>query len=128
MHGKQTGNMEEKTTTTRGRIAEDLACRYLNERGLHLVQRNYSCRAGELDLIMHDGNELVFVEVRMRNNIRFGSGAESVGFKKQNRLIAAASHYLQRTASVRPCRFDVISVIGISSKPEIEWIRDAFRP
>jgi putative endonuclease len=76
-----------------------------------------------VDLIMRDGGELVFVEVRYRASSRFGQPAETVDAFKQRRLTAAAAHYLQRNPSVLPCRFDVIAMTGLD---KIEWIRNAF--
>ena len=112
--------------TTRGRKAETRAWQYLQTRGLHLLQRNYRSRRGEIDLVLQDRDSLVFVEVRYRRGDRFGSGAESVDRHKQTRLIACAQHYLQTNPGMakQPCRFDVVSVSG--SGESIEWIRDAF--
>ena len=79
-----------------GTAAEDLALRYLEAQGMTLVTRNFRCRTGELDLIMRDGEQLVFVEVRSRRYIRYGTPAESVTRTKQQRLLRAAAFYLQR--------------------------------
>lgn len=106
-----------------GRDAEDRACAYLRARGLALVARNYSCRSGEIDLIMRDGATLVFVEVRYRRNARFGDSAETVDWRKQARLVAAAQTYLQHKRVTAPCRFDVVAATG----PQLRWIRDAFQ-
>jgi putative endonuclease len=122
--------MKRETSFDRGQRAEQLACRYLQAQGLHLVQRNYRCRLGEIDLVMEDCRSLVFVEVRCRRNGRFGSAIDSITSTKQARLIAAAQHYLQQTrgAQSRPCRFDVVGITpeqeGVNS---IIWLRDAFR-
>lgn len=116
---------------TRGQEAEDLACRYLQERGLHLLERNYRCKRGEIDLVMRDTASIVFVEVRYRRSTRFGSGAESVDRHKQAKLTAAALHYIQanKTASRCPARFDVISITADprqEQQAEIQWIKNAF--
>lgn len=112
----------------RGAEAEERACRYLQQQGLHLVERNYRCQRGEIDLIMRDGASMVFVEVRYRRSARFGSGAESIDRRKQAKLVAAASHYLQahREAAKRPARFDVVSIAPDGNGNEINWIRNAF--
>jgi putative endonuclease len=110
-----------------GTAAEELACRYLEARGLILVTRNFRCRAGELDLIMRDGDQLVFVEVRSRRDSRFGTPAESVTRTKQQRLLRAAAVYLQRQRLDLPCRFDVLAILHAESEPQMEWIRDAFQ-
>ncbi len=103
--------------------AERSAERYLKARGLKTAHRNYRTRRGEIDLVMRDRNELVFVEVRHRSDRRHGSAAASVGPQKQRRLLAAAQHYLQRYGD-QPCRFDVLAFDGDA---EPEWIPDAFQ-
>lgn len=111
-----------------GRDAEDAALRYLLQQGLTLVQRNYRCRLGELDLIMRDGRTLVFVEVRYRRSSRFGGALESVNGRKRTRLVHAASHYLQASGADLPSRFDVVALGSDAQALSIQWIRDAFRP
>lgn len=106
-----------------GGVKEQLAVDYLQGRGLRLLARNHRCRQGEIDLVMRDGDIIVFVEVRYRGSSRFGTPAESVDWHKQRRLIAAAGHYLQKNPSVLPCRFDVVA---ISAQDRLEWIQDAF--
>jgi putative endonuclease len=110
-----------------GAAAEDLALRYLEAQGLTLVMRNFRCRTGELDLIMRDGGSLVFVEVRSRRYIRYGTPAESVTRAKQQKLLRAATFYLQRQRLDLPCRFDVVAILRPGGEPHIEWIRDAFQ-
>ena len=93
-----------------------------------LVNRNYRCRRGEIDLVMRDGDVLVFVEVRRRTSRVFGGGAASIDARKRTRLVAAAEHYLMshRIGDHRPCRFDVVAIDGPYRHAAIEWIRDAF--
>ena len=111
-----------------GTAAEDLALRYLEARGLTLVARNFRCRTGELDLIMRDREQLVFVEVRRRRHSRYGTPAESVTRTKQQRLLRAAAFYLQRQRLLdAPCRFDVVAILQAEDEPRMEWIRDAFQ-
>ena len=123
--------MENTLGTAIGQAAEDLACRYLQDQGLHLIERNYRCKRGEIDLVMRDASSVVFVEVRYRRNHRFGSGAESVDRHKQAKLTATALHYLQsnKAAAKSPARFDVVSV-SVQGKSghttAIEWIKNAF--
>jgi putative endonuclease len=115
------------SSAERGRWAEDLACKHLIDHGLVLVTRNYRCRHGEIDLIMRDGGTITFVEVRLRNRIDYGTGAESVDSRKQNRLISSAEHYLQRHATILArCRFDVVSILERNKTHRLEWIRNAF--
>jgi uncharacterized protein (TIGR00252 family) len=112
----------------RGRQAEQLACRHLQECGLTVLERNYRSPAGELDLIMRHGDTLVFVEVRYRGNTRFGSGADTIDPRKQRKIIATAMHYLQRSrATNRPCRIDVVSITMGQDGEQLEWIQDAFQ-
>lgn len=115
--------MDQPPHLKAGRDAEDRACAYLSERGLQLLQRNYRCRSGEIDLIMRDGATLVFVEVRFRADSRFGHGADTVDRRKQLRLIGAAQTYLQHTRDGSPCRFDVVAITG----HQLQWLADAFQ-
>lgn len=110
-------------TQTSGKDAENLAARHLQRQGLRLLTRNHRCRGGEIDLVMRDQDTLVFVEVRLRRNPRFGGALASVDRRKQQRLVLAAQHYLQTTAWSGPCRFDVL---GIDSQDRCTWVRDAF--
>jgi putative endonuclease len=103
--------------------AEDLALTYLQGQGLRLKARNYTCRLGEIDLVLLDGATLVFVEVRQRTHRTFGGAAESITARKREKLIATARHFLARQRSLPPCRFDAILIYG---EGQIEWIRDAF--
>lgn len=106
-----------------GQDKERLAERFLTQRGLELRARNHRCRFGEIDLVMTDGDTLVFVEVRYRKSARFGSAAETVDARKRQRLVKAARHYLQRNPTMLPCRFDVVAIDG---PDHINWIPHAF--
>ncbi|TAK68057.1 MAG: YraN family protein [Betaproteobacteria bacterium] len=107
-----------------GKLAEALAADYLQARGLRLLGRNYSCRLGEIDLILADGPALVFVEVRLRRNLEFGGAAASITSAKRQRILRAARHYLSGRPE-GPCRFDVI-LLDALDPDRIEWIKDAF--
>ena len=119
------------TTTDIGRTAESAALKYLQSQGLKLVESNYRCRHGEIDIIMMDKQTVVFVEVRYRSNPNYGTGAESVDSRKQQKLLASASHYLQKNklTTNQSCRFDVISLTGNDNNKldtkNIQWIRNA---
>lgn len=109
-----------------GAAAEDLAARFLQRRGLEIVQRNYRVRGGEVDLICADGGTLVFVEVRLRTTQGHGGAAASITSKKQQRVILAASHWLsERQRHDSPCRFDCILLSGLG-EDQLEWIQNAF--
>lgn len=104
-----------------GRQGEDDALAYLQHQGLSLVDRNFRCRRGEIDLIMQERDTLVFVEVRKRASGRHGDAAASITPHKQARLIAAAEFYLQRFRQPPACRFDVVAIDGTA----LDWIRNA---
>ena len=106
-----------------GQKAEILAERHLAQNGLRLLHRNYRCRAGEIDLICRDGENLVFVEVRLRTHRGFGDALASVDGHKQQKLVRAAQHYLLKTGWQGPCRFDVV---GLDAHRHITWVRNAF--
>jgi len=115
-------------TRQRGGHWEQVAEAFLNGRGIKTLKRNYQVRSGEIDLVMRDGDTLVFTEVRYRGNDGHGSGAESVTRAKQRRVISAAQRFLQShpTEQFRPCRFDVISVGTREGRTLLNWIRNAF--
>lgn len=111
-----------------GNRAESLARRHLERQGLKTVKRNHRCRQGEIDLIMLDAGNLVFVEVRYRARENFGTAAESIDQHKIERLRLAAHHFLQhsRRYGYCYCRFDVIAIHGPLEAARIDWIKDAF--
>ena len=108
-----------------GDDAEIAAERYLQQRGLSLIERNFRTKMGEIDLIMYDNDTLVFVEVRYRKNAAFGGAAASVDRRKQRKLINTAHYYLMCHAKYATvaCRFDVIS---LDANNHVEWIKNAF--
>ena len=110
-----------------GQHVEEMVRDYLQGQGLTLLEQNYHCRQGEIDLIMRDNEALVFVEVRYRRHSRYGNGAETVDARKQRRLITAAQHYLQAHPSQRqrPCRFDVVSVTTEAGDYRLQWLQNA---
>lgn len=107
-----------------GISAEQQARDFLCARGLQLITQNYRCFRGEIDLIMRDKNDVVFVEVRSRSYSTYGSPSESVTKPKQKKIITTAMHFLQRKNWLNKinCRFDVVGI----QKNEIDWIKDAF--
>jgi putative endonuclease len=112
----------------RGQAAEDAALVFLQGKGLTLLGRNHRCRLGEIDLVMLDGESLVFVEVRARRGQSHGGALASVGAAKQRRIAAAARHYLMShpREALRPARFDVVAISAAGSENPIQWIRAAF--
>jgi len=110
-------------TQTRGQQAEDRACEHLQENGLRILQRNYRLRSGEIDIIGCDTTHIVFIEVRLRYNPNFGGALASVDWRKQQRIIRTAQHYLMCHATDLPARFDVIA---ISKDGTLQWLQNAF--
>lgn len=109
-----------------GKLAEALAQKLLESSNLRLLQKNYHCRYGEIDLVMQDKNTLVFVEVRFRNSERFGGALESIDTKKQNKLRITAQHYMQKHNNKLNARFDVVILSSLSDQNKINWIKYAF--
>lgn len=106
-----------------GAAAEALAAEFLHSRGLTVVQRNYRCRGGEIDLVARDGETLVFVEVRLRSSDAFGGARGSITAAKRRRLKFAAGLFLSGLAREPPCRFDAILLDGLEIA-RIEWLVD----
>ncbi len=116
-----------ETAAQRDARKELLAAQFLPDQGLNLVASNYRTRLGEIALIMEDGRELVFVEVRYRLSAGFGSAADSVTAVKRRRLVRAAQRYLQDANGPLPaCRFDVVAISGPDDK--VDWLPAAFMP
>lgn len=110
-----------------GQRAEDEALSYLEKRGLRLITRNFRCKMGEIDLIMHDKDAIVFTEVRYRKNDAFGGSIASVTPTKQRKLQLTAQLYLQiHHLSNQPCRFDVVTLTSQPAHPTIQWFKNAF--
>ena len=118
---------QDKRTDKRkqGDDKERLAESYLVQQGFELIERNFSCKTGEIDLIMRDQDYLVFVEVRYRENAEFGGALASITRSKQNKLRRTAEFYLLEKFGNTPpaCRFDAI---GIEGEDTIEWVKNAF--
>ena len=106
---------------------ENTAREYLTSKGLKFLHQNYSCKLGEIDLIMRDGNTIVFVEVRYRNTKKFGSALESINTHKCNKLIKTAKHFLQtKHYDNFCCRFDAVAFDRTDTGTEISWVVSAF--
>ena len=116
--------MTTSHTVQVGFDAETQALTFLKSKNLSFVERNFRCKQGEIDLIMQDNDSLVFVEVRKRSHLEYGSGLDSVTPYKQQRLVRAATVYLleQNLYEKISCRFDVVS---IDKNNEMTWIKNA---
>ncbi len=112
-----------------GTEAERAAEAYLAGQGLKLLLRNARCRLGEIDLVMRDGETIVFIEVRKRRHRHYGGAAQSVDQRKQRKLILTAQFLMTRYPqwSAHPCRFDVLAFEADSDQDTPLWYKDAFR-
>ena len=125
-----------------GEQSEAMAKKYLEQQGLSYVTQNFSCRRGEIDLIMKDEDQLVFIEVRYRSQNNHGTAVETITLKKQKRITLAAQYYLHKNQLTEKvsCRFDIVAA-GKSAKTyhndtcpdtnsirgsEIRWLKNAF--
>ncbi|HUJ57076.1 MAG TPA: YraN family protein [Kofleriaceae bacterium] len=113
-----------ETTTDRGASAEARAAQLLVRHGYEIVERNFRCKSGELDIVARDGGVLCFVEVRSRSNADHGHAAEMIDRGKQRQVARVALHYISlRDPVFARSRFDVVAITGDS----IELIKDAWR-
>lgn len=114
-----------------GARAEQFATSYLKQHGCEILEQNYNCRFGELDIVCLTGSStraLAVVEVRYRQSKAYGGAAATVGKNKQQRIIKTASLWLQQNRQYKdyPLRFDVITLCGNPETPELAWLKNAF--
>ncbi|MDY0268265.1 YraN family protein [Trichloromonas sp.] len=109
-----------------GRWGEDLAARYLERCGWRILHRNLRTPVGEIDILARDGKTLVFVEVKTRRGLAFGTPQEAVGPAKRRQILRAAQWHLAAVAYRTTVRFDVVAILAGSGEPRIEHIVDAF--
>jgi len=117
-------NFSRPSHLVQGEKSEHQAYHYLLQQGLQLVEKNFSCKYGEIDLIMREANILVIVEVRFRKSNKYGGALESISQKKQSRIIATTQYYLSSHKIDSLIRFDVITM---SNDHDINWIKNAFQ-
>jgi len=115
-----------QTARARGAAIEHIAAQWLRQEGLALVAQNHYVKGGELDLVMREGDILVFVEVKHRTTTRFGHPLETITYQKQQRLVRAARLYIARNGISSPCRFDILGIIGKPPDLEFHWVKAAF--
>lgn len=110
-----------------GQCGEETVVRYLEKNGYTILTKNYRCKIGEIDIIARDGADLVFIEVKTRSGLGYGSPAAAVTLRKQRQITRAAQWYLaeQQLFDV-PARFDVISVLYGKTNQQIDHINNAF--
>ena|SRR5690554_5402731 len=112
-----------------GRLGEEIACEYLQKKGYQIIHKGWRYKHLEVDVIIHDGPVLVFVEVKTRSKNIYGMPYEAVDWKKQRKLDRAANIYISKTKHEGDIRFDIISiVINKEKKPDLLHIKDAFWP
>ena len=125
--GRQARNTRGNRTLVRGRKAEELARRHLQDRGLKLLTANYRCRYGELDLVMRDGAFLVVVEVRSRRSDRHGTPEASIDYRKRGRILRSARCFLRDHPQFggMMLRFDVVGILTGGESARIRWTPNA---
>ncbi len=119
--------MKGKSRISTGRKGEDLAAAYLERAGYEIIERNYRCAFGEVDIVAREGDSLVFVEVKSRRSESFGEPELAVGRDKQKKIVRVSLDYLQKKRGLSvSARFDVVTVKMLPGGTRIELIRDAF--
>lgn len=109
-----------------GRQGEEIAAKYLTDKGYKILQRNWYCSTGELDIVAENDDTLIFVEVRTRRGDRFGTAEESITPVKQARLVELAQTYLQEVAPLHQSwRIDVVAVQLGPGLPQVNHIENA---
>ena len=111
-----------------GQNAEQEACKFLQAKGFRLLLQNYRCYHGEIDLIMQDQDDIVFVEVRSRHRLDYGNAFESINHSKMKKIIKTAMHFLQMKKWLDQVnsRFDVVAIHPVAGEMQLEWIKNAF--
>lgn len=106
--------MRKNNTRATGKVFEERAVLFLQEKGYQILERNFYTKSGEIDIVAKDGEYIVFVEVKYRKNKTAGNALDAVTLEKQKRLYAAAKVYLyvKKYRMDLPCRFDVIAFQG----------------
>lgn len=128
-----------KDHNKKGRQAENIALEYLQKQGLKIIKSNFSCKCGEIDLIMYDNEFLVFIEVRYRKQTQFGHPLETINNSKQQKIIKAIQFFLMKNPTYNqfPCRIDAIALYSearnnkaVSIREQglqVEWVKNAFQ-
>jgi putative endonuclease len=120
--------MQKFNSTLRGQAAEQQALEYLENRGLRLLDRNFRCHFGEIDLVMRDATHVIFIEVRSRQRTDYGNALESITPAKIKKLVKTAKLYLQMKKWLYKVnsRFDIIAIHPVAGDLQLEWIKNAF--
>jgi len=130
MFGKCNQRPEGRTSDGRrhtGESGESLAAKFLKKNGYKIIEQNYRCKSGEIDIIARDGRVLAFIEVKARRTGGFGGPKWAVTPKKQRKISMVALEYLKSTEQIgKKARFDVVAVRLLPGHPDIEIIKNAF--
>jgi putative endonuclease len=119
--------MKDNNKITTGKEGEKIAVAYLKKNGYHIVEINFRCPIGEIDIVAKEKNDLVFVEVKTRKSIDLGYPEQAVGIRKQKKMSQLALWYLQkRKIDDANARFDIVAVTLIPNKNEVRLIKNAF--
>lgn len=118
-----------KDHNQKGDFAETIASKYLQAQGLKLLKKNFSCKFGEIDLIMEDHDTLVFIEVRYRKQTNYGHPLDTINYQKQKKIIKAAHYYLMQQTGYNqwPCRIDAVAIHSqtCSGQDQVQWVKNA---
>ena len=112
-----------------GALGEELAYKYLSENGIKIIKRNYISKYGEIDLIGIEKETIIFIEVKLRNNISFGDPSEALDYKKINRIKKVAEFFLsENDYQDFDCRFDVIALVKnrFDNGYCINWLKNQY--
>jgi len=122
-----------KDHNKKGQLAEQLALAYLQQQGLTRLEENFSCKYGEIDLIMRDNEFIVFIEVRYRKKTQFGHPLETISSAKQKKIIKTIEYFLLRNPKFNQlaCRIDALAIHSEThaqnqaDKEQIDWVKNA---
>jgi putative endonuclease len=119
--------MKDTKKITTGKEGEKIAAAYLKKNGYRIIEINFRCSIGEIDIVAKEKDDLVFIEVKTRKSIRLGYPEQAVGIRKQKKMSQLALWYLQkRKIANTNARFDVVAVTLIPEKNEVRLIKNAF--
>ena len=111
-----------------GNIGENIASKYLKAKGFRIVERNFRCRMGEIDIIADKDGDLYFVEVKTRKNERYGTPFESITLKKQQKIVKIAQYFLLRAKKEVNCHFSVVGImLGNQENHKVDFLENAFQ-
>ncbi len=113
---------------SRGKEAENIACKFIKRHGLKVIKKNFRSKFGEIDIIALDKNTLVFLEVRSVSSLKFGLPEESITSSKKRKLVNTAQVFIKNNETMKKYsyRFDFIGIVWKTDKPDIKWIKNVF--